>query len=244
VLAVNLRQGRRDVRVFEVGHVFFPETPLPTEEKRLAVLLSGSAREAHWFDSARGEKPRPVDFYDAKGLVEAIARRLGATIELETEGLPGYLHPGQAASVRVEGTRIGAMGVLHPDAVQQWDLRDAPVVIELSLDGLLPKTPAPIRFEPLPRFPAVTRDLSLLCDETRTAASLEKEVRAAGGPLLVSVAVVDRYVGSSIPSGKTSLTITLRYQHPTRTLTGDEVQQSVDQVVAALRASGVTVRGE
>jgi phenylalanyl-tRNA synthetase beta chain len=244
VLAANLRQGRRDVRVFEIGSVFFPDQPLPAEEKRVAVLLHGAAREAHWSDKTWTEKVRPADFFDAKGLVEAMGRRLGATLAFEREGVPPYLHPGQSAAITSGGARVGSMGVLHPDTVRAWELREAPVVVEMALDALL-AAPAPaVRFEALPRFPAVTRDLSLLCDEGRAAASIEKEVQAAAGPLLLSVAVVDRYVGTPVPNGKTSLTITLRYQHPTRTLTGEEVQQSVDQVVAALRASGATVRGE
>jgi phenylalanyl-tRNA synthetase beta chain len=246
-LAANLRQGRRDVGVFEIGSVFFPERPLPIEEKRVAMLLHGATRESHW-----SEKPRGADFFDAKGLVEAIGRRLGVAPELEREGVPAHLHPGQSASVTVDGKRVGAIGVLHPDVARQWELREAPVVLELALDPLLSIARPAVRFEPLARFPAVTRDLSVLWNEDRPAQSLEREVRAAAGPLLQGVSVVDRYTGhpaqpgkaSTVPSGKVSLTIALRYQHPTRTLTGEEVQQSVDQVVAALHASGATVRGE
>jgi phenylalanyl-tRNA synthetase beta chain len=146
--------------------------------------------------------------------------------------------------VSAAGRRIGWLGMLHPEQAARWDFREPVLLAELALDAVLGLPAAAARFEPLPRFPAVTRDLSVFVDEDRAASSLEREIRAVGGQWLQSVTVVDRYVGSSVPSGKVSLTLTLRYQHAGRTLTGEEVQQSVDQVVAALQASGVTIRGE
>ena len=239
VLAVNLRHGRRDVRVFEIGSAFFPEQPLPVEQKRLAFLLHGAVGEPHW-----SEKRRAADLYDAKGMVEAIGRRLNVPVTFEREGAPAYLHPGQSATVVSHGKVIGSIGVLHPDQAEKWGLREPAVLAELQLDDLLAATPKAARLEPLPRFPAVTRDLSVECEESRAAASLEKEIRAAGGPHLRSVEVADRYTGEKVARGKMSLTLTLRYQHPERTLTGEEVQQSIDQVVAALRGSGAEIRGE
>jgi phenylalanyl-tRNA synthetase beta chain len=239
VLGVNLRQGRRDVRVFEIGAVFFPERPLPIEQKRLGVLLHGTMGEAHW-----SKKRQPVDYFDGKGLVEVIARRLGVPVVFEREGVPAYLHPGQSALVVSGGQHIGSVGVLHPDLAGKYELREAAVVVELTLDGILAVTPAARRLEAIPRFPAVARDLSIECDEDRSAQSLEKEIRAAGGRLLQAVTVADRYTGDNVARGKMSLTVTLRYQHEGRTLTSEEVQQSVDQVVAALHASGAKVRGE
>jgi phenylalanyl-tRNA synthetase beta chain len=239
-LGVNLRQGRRDVRLFEIGHVFFPDRPLPVEEKRVAFLLHGALDEADWSEHKR----RPADFFDGKGLVEAIGRRLGVALALEREGAPAFLHPGQSAVIVAGMRRLGWLGVLHPETAERLELREACVVAEIGMEALLAEPPASRRFEALPRFPAVTRDLSLIADDTRSAESLEREIRAAAGPALQSVSVVDRYAGSPVPSGKVSLTLTLRYQHEARTLTGDEVQKSVDQVVAALQASGVTIRGE
>jgi len=243
-LGVNLRQGRRDVRLFEIGHVFFPDRPLPIEEKRVAFLLHGALDEAEWSDAALGRKRRPADFFDGKGLVEAIGRRLGAPLALEREGAPAFLHPGQSAVIVAGTRRVGWLGVLHPETAERLELRDACVLAEIGMEALLAEAPASRRFEALPRFPAVTRDLSLIAEDTRSAESLEREIRAAAGPALQSVSVVDRYAGSPVPSGKVSLTLTLRYQHEARTLTGDEVQKSVDQVIAALQASGATIRGE
>src|SRR5439155_4298910 len=94
VLQTNLRQGRRDVRVFELGRAFFDDRPLPREERRLVLLLHGSTVEPY-----RGEKPRLADFFDAKGLVQTLADRLDATATFEREGTPAFLHPGRSAAV-------------------------------------------------------------------------------------------------------------------------------------------------
>jgi len=135
------------------------------------------------------------------------------------------------------------VGSLHPDVAEAWDLRDEAVVAELEL-GVLTAAPAPVRVRPLPRSPAVVRDLSVIAGEGVTAAQIEARVRAAAGDLLRDVSVVKRYTKPPIPPGKASVTLSLVYQDPARTLTGEEVQASVDRVVAALRAAGLDIRGE
>jgi phenylalanyl-tRNA synthetase beta chain len=103
---------------------------------------------------------------------------------------------------------------------------------------------APVRVRALARLPAVERDVSVLCDVSVPAAQVLAEIRRAGGPLLREVAVVDKYDRPPVPAGRVSLTVTLEYQDPARTLTGEEVQASVDAIVAALRARGWDIRGE
>jgi phenylalanyl-tRNA synthetase beta chain len=96
----------------------------------------------------------------------------------------------------------------------------------------------------LARAPVVSRDLSVVCDRSLTAAALEGRVRAAAGGLLRSLRVVDRYEGPPVPAGKVGLTLALAFQDPERTLTGEEVQAAVDRAVGALRAAGADIRGE
>lgn len=237
-LDTNLRHLRRDVRLFEIGRVFAPALPLPEEETRVAFVMSGAV-EAHW-----SAKRRPADFYDAKGIVEALARRLGVTFDLSAEGVPDVVHPGKSASVRWEGRTIGYVGSLHPDRAAAWELKEEACVGELALDALLERPAVPPRFAPLPRFPPVARDVSAVCGEDVSSATLLAWVREAAGPQLREAAVVDRYDKPPIPKGKVSLTVSLRYQDPARTLTSEEVQASVDAVTAALRGRGADIRGE
>jgi phenylalanyl-tRNA synthetase beta chain len=240
VLRTNLRQGRRDLAVFETGRVFLPREGPPAEERRLGILLAGQAGEPHWSGRAR-----PVDFYDVKALLELIASRLGLPpFALSTDGLPDLLHPGQSARIPDGDGFSGWLGALHPDVLRAWDLRGEVYVAELPLEPILEAPVTPARYRSLPRAPVVLRDLSVDWDRSRPAASLEATVRAAGGELLRGVRVVNRYEGATVSPGKVNLTLALSFQDPERTLTGEEVQAAVERVVDALRAAGAEIRGE
>jgi len=170
-LRTNLRQGRRDLRVFEVGRVFGNTPEGPGEESRVAVLMAG-AMSPHW----RSER-RAADFYDAKGVVELLGRRLGVgSFSFEPDGAPGFLHPGKAAIVSFGGQPRGYVGSLHPDVAEAWELRDEVVVAELEL-GVLTASPAAVRVRPIPRAPAVARDLSVSARQGRRRRAVEGGLR-------------------------------------------------------------------
>jgi phenylalanyl-tRNA synthetase beta chain len=191
-------------------------------------------------------KPRPFDLFDIKGIGELLFARLGeAAPEVERRGgLPAYLHPGRGVSLERNGAPIGYAGALHPDVRTAWELKDEAVVLELGVDELLEAVPPAPRFTALDRYPAVERDLSIVCDESTPAAEIDARVRAAAGERLRSASLLDRYTGNQVPPGKVSLTVSLRFQDPERTLTSDEVQEAVDGVVRELRAAGFEIRGE
>jgi phenylalanyl-tRNA synthetase beta chain len=237
----NLRLGRRDVAVFELGRVFVRTDGAPREEPRLGVLLSGSTNPHHW-----SMKPRPFDLFDLKGIVELVFDRLGeAALEIDRESAPpAFLHPGRVLRLRRAGRVTGYAGAVHPDIRASWELRDEAVVLEIGLGEVLEAEPRAVRFTALDRFPAVQRDLSILCDEATPAAEIDARVRGAGGERLRSVSLLDRYTGNQVPAGKVSLTVSLRFQDPERTLTSEEVQEAVDGVVRELRAAGFEIRGE
>jgi phenylalanyl-tRNA synthetase beta chain len=240
-LRTSLRHGRRDVSVFELGRVFAAADGRPREERRLAILLAGAFRPAYW-----SEKARPADFYDLKGVLEALGRRLGLG-DLEVAGGVGpaeVIHPGRGAQVRLAGVTIGYAGALHPDLQRAWELRDDAFVVEVGLEGILEGKAEVARFSSLPRFPPIDRDLSIVCDATVPAAEIVGRVRSSAAARLRSVAVVDRYAGDPIPRGKVGLTLSLRFQDPGRTLTSDEIQESVEAVIRDLRSAGAEVRGE
>jgi phenylalanyl-tRNA synthetase beta chain len=238
-LRSNLRRGTRDVRIFELGRVFLPSSGAPLEERRLGLLITGAATK-HWSE----ERRRGADFFDAKGILEILARRVGRLDFEPGKRLPSHVHPGKAARVLWNGQELGYVGALHPDAVEAWEAREETVVAELSLEPVLAAPRAAPRFEPLSRFPEVARDVSVVCDDSLTAAELERTVRAAAGGLLRSSTVTDRYQGPPVPAGKVGLTLSLVYHDPSRTLTGEEVQSSVDAVLKGLRARGAEIRGE
>ncbi len=239
-LQLNQRQGRRDVRLFEVGAAFLPMpgAERPREVRRVALLISGPDPQAHWSGRREG-----ADFAELKGLVDGLVESLGAPAPTwEAEGAPGFLHPGQSARLRLGDAAIGWAGALHPDVAAGFDLRDAACLAELDLAPLLAARAA-VRFAPLPKFPAVSRDLSVVCPPGLSAAGLESIIRGAAGPTLRHVAFVDRYAGPQVKAGHVSLTLSLRFSDPDRTLVGDEVQRALEAAVQALAAAGAEVRG-
>jgi phenylalanyl-tRNA synthetase beta chain len=237
-LQSNLRRGVRDVRIFEIGRVFQSASGAPGEERRLGLLISG-ASAPHW-----SQRRRAADFFDAKGILEVLARRVGPFDFQATGALPPHVHPGKAARVAWNGQDLGYVGSLHPDAMAVWELRDETLVAELNLEPIFAAPARVARFEAVSRFPAVARDVSLVCDEGLTAAELERVVRGAAGERLRSVTVTDRYQGPPVPAGKVGLTMSLVYHDPSRTLTGEEVQASMEAVVKGLKARGAEIRGE
>ncbi len=229
----NARHGRKDLAIFEIGRVFEPDTPRPREDRHLGILLAGSAGNRHW-----SAKQREFDFYDLKGILELLLERLGrGPLGIARfDDVPEFLHPGQAAQILRDGRRVGLLGMLRPP------LRPGGVLsIDLDFAG---EPPPRDRFRALPRFPAVERDLSIVADAAAESADIERWIRAAAGPALVAVTVTDRYDRPPVPAGKVSLLLSLRYEDRERTLTGEEVQSSVDKVIRELRAAGFDIRGE
>jgi phenylalanyl-tRNA synthetase beta chain len=237
-LETNARLGRKDVALFEVGRVFLPGDDMPIEERRLGILLAGAARAAHW-----SEKSRAFDVFDLIGVLESLLERLGVPgLSLAAAGpRPTFLHPGRSGAVMLDGEVIGWLGALGPGVREG---RETVLVAEIGLGPLLARARPPVRVEPLPRFPAVNRDLSVACGAAVVAADLLALVRRAAGPWLRRVEVADRYDGHPLPPGKVSLMLSLSYQHPERTLAGEEVQASVEAVIRVLRGTGFEIRGD
>jgi phenylalanyl-tRNA synthetase beta chain len=239
-LRTNLRLGTRDVAVFELGRVFLPGAERPREVHRLALLLSGDAVPRGW-----AAPPRPFDLYDALGLLALLFERLGERKpQVASDGLPAFLHPGRGVRVLGEGGELGYAGALHPELRSRLELRDEAIVLEIAVEALLERAQRIARFAPLDRFPAVERDLSIVCDRESPAAEVLERVRRAAGPKLRALRLVDRYAGAPLPPGKVSLSVSLRFQDDERTLTSEEVQAAVDVVVRELRAAGLEIRGE
>jgi phenylalanyl-tRNA synthetase beta chain len=248
-LDTNQRQGRREVRVFEVGRVFALTGGRLAEERRLGLLITGAGQVPHWSDA---RPRREVDFFDAKGILELLARRLGrAPFRFTAGGVEeSFVHPGRSAVVWDGEHRLGFLAALHPDWQSLREMKDVRetksevYVAEIALDALLEDSVVAARAQALPRFPAVARDLSVLWDGAAPAEALLALVRQAAGPLLQSAAVTDRYEGPPVPPGKVSLTLTLVFQDPARTLTAEDVQERVEAIMTELRQAGAEIRSE
>jgi phenylalanyl-tRNA synthetase beta chain len=209
------------VRQFEVARTFHDEgEELPREVVRAAALLTGPR------DAWVGEPATPLDFYDAKGLVQRFALEL-ASREPELVPLaapdPAW-HPRRAVEVRVDGRCLGVAGELHPAVLAALKLPKGAVGFELELLPLWDartRPAAPV----LPEFPPMARDVALLVDEVVDAGPLGDALHAACGELAESVRLFDVYRGDKLPEGKKSLAFSVTYRAPDRTLTDDEVDR-------------------
>lgn len=239
--ALNQRRQESDVRLFEIGKVYWtdvlPLTSLPREVRTLGMALAGRVPGV-W-----GEPPRPVDFYVAKGAVEEVLRVLGVKGSFERASEP-FLHPGRSAAVLVDREQVGWVGEVHPTVAANYGLRGRVYAVELNLDALIPGAlPAPA-FEPLPKHPAVERDLALLVPLNVTAEAVLSLIQREGEPLLQRVALFDVYEGKQVPEGYRSIAFTLTYRGEDRTLTDDEVASVQERIEKALGEElGVEVRG-
>ena len=227
----NRRRERHDVRLFEIGSRFRRgegETP------GLGIAVTGAAAAAHWSAPAR-----PADLFDLTGAVARLCSGFGLEASFEP-ATAGHLVPGQSAraSVRAGADRVvlGEAGRLDPAfaAARGMTGSDAIYVAELDLRRLDPGALDRLRAAPVPRYPSVTRDISVEVDDALPAARVRDTIRAAAGPTLAGIAEVDRYAGSGIARGAVSLSFRLTFRAPDRTLTDAEVQESTGTVLRAL----------
>jgi phenylalanyl-tRNA synthetase beta chain len=194
----------------------------------------------HW-----SAQTRAVDFFDIKGIVEALASAAGLTVEYTASDCP-FLTPGRAAEARlVDGNvLVGVFGQLLPSIVEArgFPANEEIFAGELDLVTLAGAVGADFRAAPLPRFPSIVRDLSLLVDEALPAAAVRGTIRSEAPATLASIAEFDRYQGKGVPEGQISLSLRLTFRAPDRTLTDDEVQAATERIVEALGAAHGAVR--
>lgn len=223
----NRRHGRQDVRIFEIAAAFGPHG----EHRSLGAAWTGQAGTDHWSGGRRA-----VDFFDIKGAVEQVGAVLGATLTLDADA-PAHLVPGRAASVRHGAATVGACGLLAPAIAEARGIpRDDVYVLEIDLDAVAAAAPpGATRVMPLPRFPSIVRDVSLLVDDALSAATVRDTIQRSAPATLVSVREFDRYQGSGVPAGKVSVSLRLTFRADDRTLTDDEASAAMTNIVDAAR---------
>lgn len=239
----NFARGQRNVRLFELGTVFFKGTEggLPREEAHLAVVMTGNRLPLHW-----GAETQETDLWDLKGVLEwalAAARLPGAMIH---EGSPqgSGLEVGEGFTViGADGEILGNAGRLEAGRVDAPAWAGPVWALELTLPAEPLPAPVPVH-QPLPPFPGVDRDLALLLPNGLPARQVEEMIAGAGGPLLVGLKVFDLYEGKGVPAGFRSVAFRLRFQSGERTLTDEDVDRAVRSVTDRLREElGVETRG-
>ena len=235
-LAHNHAHRNPAVSLFELGTIYTPSVKngkadpdtLPHEEKILTLGTYGC-----------------MDFFQFKGVIEAICRELNIkdVAFVPEKKNPSY-HPGRCAKVYAGETYVGVFGAIHPLVAKKYGLNGEVLAAELAIDSLFAVADNTKLYQPLPKFPASTRDIAILCDDEIPVASLEKAIRNAVGKILENVTLFDVYKGDQIPSGKKSVAYSLIMRASDRTLTDEECDTAMKKAIAALENDfGATLRG-
>ncbi len=236
-LGSNQRHVEGGLRLFEIGRVYLPrENDLPEERETLAGVLSGPRTGLSWV----GEKGF-LDFFDAKGVVDALLDRIGVVADFEAVAQAG-LHPGRTASIIVGGEAVGVVGEVHPKTADNFELlRQTVAIFELDIGKLVPSASLRRKYSSLSRFPESARDIAVVLDADVPAKRVQDVVR--GCPLVSQVSLFDIYTGDQVPPGKKSLALRVVYQSATHTLTDEEVEEEVKRIVGKLSEEvGATLR--
>jgi phenylalanyl-tRNA synthetase beta chain len=227
----NINHGTRDVCLFELGRVFAGSGgELPLEREALALIATGGVMEAN-----RAQPDREIDFSDVKGALESSidAMNLSPLTFAGTE--VKHLRAGQAARVSYGPAAVGTIGRLSESIAAQYKFRQPVFVAEIDLTALLDAVPLPVLYTPLPRFPSITRDVSLLVDRTLTLADLLDAIENQNAPYFIRAQFVGTYEGEGIPENKRSVTLCLEYRADDRTLRDEEVDTVHWQLIDALK---------
>ncbi len=228
----NANYGEMNCALFETGRVFFDEddSGLPLERVMIAGLLTGSFGHDAWYGKGRG-----VDFFDIKGVVEALTDRLDVTESRTERSEDPIFNPGQCASLVVKGNQAGVFGLVHPMVAKNYEFANDVFAFEIDT-GILAEARSPaMRVVAPSRYPQMTRDVATLVDIETTVEEITKVINEAGGDLLADAYPFDLYSGNQVPTGKKSLAYRLIYRASDRTLTVEETDAAHAQVIEALK---------
>ncbi|HDH4185996.1 TPA: phenylalanine--tRNA ligase subunit beta [Staphylococcus aureus] len=233
----NVARKNKDVKLFEIGNVFFAngEGELPDQVEYLSGILTGDYVVNQW----QGKK-ETVDFYLAKGVVDRVSEKLNLEFSYRRADIDG-LHPGRTAEILLENKVVGFIGELHPTLAADNDLKRT-YVFELNFDALMAVSVGYINYQPIPRFPGMSRDIALEVDQNIPAADLLSTIHAHGGNILKDTLVFDVYQGEHLEKGKKSIAIRLNYLDTEETLTDERVSKVQAEIAAALIEQGAVIR--
>ncbi len=223
VLSRNRNRGMERCQIFEIGPAFLPKSlpleDLPEEKPLLTIAEYGP----------------DIDYYDLKGKIEVLLDEFGLLAEAEfVPHVHPTFHPGRTALLKLNGRETGLLGEVHPKVAQNYQLEERILVAELELDVLLNSAKEERKYRPLPKYPAVERDLALVVKKEVLSAQVERCIRELGGQLLEKVELFDVYEGAQIPEGYKSLAYSLSYRASDRTLTDEEINALHDSIVKGL----------
>jgi phenylalanyl-tRNA synthetase beta chain len=228
-LSTNYNRKIDAVRMFELSKIFkaksFPLTEQPDEIPMLCLGVYGEDE----------------DFFTIKGIIEELYESLGMDIKFAVSS-EVYYHPGRQAKVIHNDNVIGIIGEIHPKIAEKYDINTKVYAAELELLPVYNFNKEPIIFKALPKYPSVSRDISLLCNKEILVGDLTDAIKVASGKLCEDIKLFDVYSGSQIPDGKKSVSFSLTLRSSEATLTDEQVEKVMSKVFQKLNDAGATLR--
>ena len=230
-LSTNYNRRNKDVRLYELANVYLPKqlplTELPDERVQLTLGMYGAG-----------------DFYDMKGVVEEVLSRLCLTGSVTYDPAAGksFLHPGRQANVIYEGKVVAYLGEVHPQVLKNFNIGERAYVAVVDLAELIAMPKLDVKYEGIPKFPAMVRDISLTMKKELLAGQVEVVIRKKGGALVENYELFDVYEGAQIMEGHKSLAYKITFRAKDRTLTDEEVSNAMDKIIKTLEEMGATLR--
>ncbi len=230
----NFSRKNEDVQLFEIAPVFFPKalpvTEQPEEVLKLAGILTGRRNPVGW-----NQDNSMVDFYDAKGIVEELLAQLHIAKYTVEAGAHYAMHPGKTAVFKKGREIIACVGEVHPAVAEALGTAKKMYVFEMDIAVLMKYTAAKFSYEPLPKYPAISRDLAMLVAADVSAADIEKVIAQNAGKHFKEVCLFDVYTGKQIEDGKKSLAFTMQFQSKDKTLTDEEADTAFQNILTAVQ---------
>ena len=230
-LATNYSHRNKDVRLYELANVYLPKalplTELPEERMKLCLGMYGAG-----------------DFFDMKGCVEAVFEKLGIkeVVTYEPKEDTPFLHPGRKADITIGETPAGYLGEVHPEVADNYNLGTKTYIAVLDVEVLAKKADFDVKYKGVAKFPAVTRDISLVMKKDVLAGQVEEVIRKNGGKLLEAYHLFDIYEGENIGADEKSLAYSIRFRAKDRTLEDKDVTMVMDKILKKLESLGVALR--
>ena len=230
-LATNYNRRNKNVRLYEMGNIYLPKslplTELPDEHMQFTLGIYGDG-----------------DFFSMKGIVEEFLDKIGMHLKETYDPNAGksFLHPGRQANIIYDGTVIGYLGEVHPTVAATYGIGERAYVAVLDMPSIVPMATFDRKYEGIAKFPAVTRDISMVVPKNVLVGQIEEVIAVRGGQILENYELFDIYEGSQIKGGYKSVAYSLTFRAKDRTLTDTEISASMKKILNGLEALGAELR--
>lgn len=230
-LSTNYNRRNKDVRLYEIGNIYLPKalplTELPDERTQFTLGMYGAG-----------------DFFDLKGVVEEYLEKIGlkAVKTYDPKAGKTFLHPGRQANIIYDGAVIGYLGEVHPDVLDNYDIGEKTYVAVLDMPEVEARAGFNVKYEGIAKYPAVTRDISMVMEKSILAGDVEAIIRKNGGKILESVTLFDIYEGAQIKEGYKSMAYSISFRAKDRTLEDKDVNEVMTKILNGLSKIGIELR--